>query len=1182
MPLVKSPSKEAFSANVSAERAAGKPMKQALAIAYSVKRRAGKYAEGGEVEEPGESYDPAQAALRPRIVVNYHQPRPVTKEEFPEEARPAQLSAKNKLARAVETKVPETREEAYAQRDWTKKAFGVQALGEDDDFINGMLFNPASWVASAKDHAEGAAAKADYAREKQPLTPGLAPALDPSSWFYRGPVGAQNPYMAPAQMDALLGGLDVANIAPLGGLTKLRKPASAVAKTLGAEQKNEPVAFAGMQNEHHLVMPGKEAKTPPPDFIDTAQAKMEPDHGLGTNPGRFGTINGQRYYFKHATDPEHARNEVLIGRMYSLAGVPSADLSLTKAANGKVGVASKAVKGVQLSEWEKANPDYSKLPGLHENLVVDAWLRNWDAVGIGPENHHGNVMVVDGKAMKIDPGGGGRFRGRGTLKDDQFGTADAIPDIHAMINTEKTDAFKGVSEEDLVKGAQKVANINPVELKQLFDRFGPSDPKTSQLMYERMLERRKSIMDHFRVKPKHGPEVAPSLEDEIAALVKKDVKPSPKTMDTEFGKATEINDPDDYWNSIMKETAADDIVAAKIPPMPKATMEPTTKKVSLAGGTINYAGGGEFLGKMGPNLYGLAKAGQLSAKDVKGLVGKLTKPSVDPIDAAGAIWDVAVVNPHSGEALFRALPNETKAFVGYMLKDFTSGGGGKSPFDNLTKVPGKFLFSHTSDPKFWGKPKAKKEKIKTAKDYTDKDIEDYYASMDEQASKEAGIAKGDPVLPKGKSAEIGETLNPWDSDLYPASEEWDKFLHVIPDFRKFKPDWEDLGKRVPTPNAENDPDKLGFHTLLRLFKGGSKSNPKELMNPPKGYHGEISNSLSDSSLIAKSYEKEGGISEYIAAPKKAMEVDWPKINGGSAEYSNHAMVKLLKAAKHRGADMVVVRNISDSGSHKLVTDANPWGLQTQYHVLDTSILRNPDAEFATRNLGKAWPMAGVAGGFLVVHGKDEGADKMKRGGGVGKLESALRVAKKYASGGPLDLMADKNDTNQFLPHTKGILASTVPGRTDKLPIKVKPGSYVIPADILSSSALGQGNTLAGSKMLDIGLAKHRGPRMGMFAGMGQHSMRSPAARAKSATPKLAQHSGQKRIPGMKQFAEGGEVDDGIPIIAAGGEYLVEPEVVQSIGGGDVQQGHDILDKFVKKVRAHNIKTLKALPGPKRS
>jgi len=40
MPLVKSPSKEAFRKNIKAEIKAGKPVKQAVAIAYSVKRAA--------------------------------------------------------------------------------------------------------------------------------------------------------------------------------------------------------------------------------------------------------------------------------------------------------------------------------------------------------------------------------------------------------------------------------------------------------------------------------------------------------------------------------------------------------------------------------------------------------------------------------------------------------------------------------------------------------------------------------------------------------------------------------------------------------------------------------------------------------------------------------------------------------------------------------------------------------------------------------------------------------------------------------------------------------------------------------------------------------------------------------------------------------------------------------------
>jgi hypothetical protein len=55
MPLIKGKSKAAFSKNVSTEMHAGKPQKQALAIAYSVKRKTAKkkMAYGGMAEEDG-------------------------------------------------------------------------------------------------------------------------------------------------------------------------------------------------------------------------------------------------------------------------------------------------------------------------------------------------------------------------------------------------------------------------------------------------------------------------------------------------------------------------------------------------------------------------------------------------------------------------------------------------------------------------------------------------------------------------------------------------------------------------------------------------------------------------------------------------------------------------------------------------------------------------------------------------------------------------------------------------------------------------------------------------------------------------------------------------------------------------------------------------------------------------
>src|SRR5262249_39170850 len=55
--------------------------------------------------------------------------------------------------------------------------------------------------------------------------------------------------------------------------------------------------------------------------------------------------------------------------------------------------------------------------------------------------------------------------------------------------------------------------------------------------------------------------------------------------------------------------------------------------------------------------------------------------------------------------------------------------------------------------------------------------------------------------------------------------------------------------------------------------------------------------------------------------------------------------------------------------------------------------------------------------------------------------------------------------------------------------------------------------------------------------------------------------------------------DSLPIMAAGGEYVVPPETVSEIGRGDVNHGQAVLDAFVKRVRAEHIAQLKKLPGP---
>lgn len=84
---------------------------------------------------------------------------------------------------------------------------------------------------------------------------------------------------------------------------------------------------------------------------------------------------------------------------------------------------------------------------------------------------------------------------------------------------------------------------------------------------------------------------------------------------------------------------------------------------------------------------------------------------------------------------------------------------------------------------------------------------------------------------------------------------------------------------------------------------------------------------------------------------------------------------------------------------------------------------------------------------------------------------------------------------------------------------------------------------------------------------------------------LANYKAQASSPQPQQapMSTGGHVHDGdaVPIVAAGGEYVIPPEDVQHLGNGSLEDGHKILDAFVKKMRKKTIRTLQSLPGPKK-
>jgi hypothetical protein len=124
--------------------------------------------------------------------------------------------------------------------------------------------------------------------------------------------------------------------------------------------------------------------------------------------------------------------------------------------------------------------------------------------------------------------------------------------------------------------------------------------------------------------------------------------------------------------------------------------------------------------------------------------------------------------------------------------------------------------------------------------------------------------------------------------------------------------------------------------------------------------------------------------------------------------------------------------------------------------------------------------------------------------------------------------------------------------------------------------MGEGNTMAGfrqAKRVFGGTPYEQSSPEPYGQGAAPYDQASPEPYEQGPDPYGAE---------MPTKAEGGGItDDLVPIVAAGGEYVITPEQVASIGKGDLDHGHKILDAFVKKTRAKTIDTLKKLPGPKK-
>jgi hypothetical protein len=209
----------------------------------------------------------------------------------------------------------------------------------------------------------------------------------------------------------------------------------------------------------------------------------------GSNPGgKFVDSSGTEWYCKFPSDPDVAKSEVLAAKLYGAAGVAGQDAMLVTK-DGKLGIASK------WHEVSKASPaELAKVDGVAAGFATDAWLGNWDVVGLGYDNLQ---VDANGKAMRVDAGGSLEYRAQGGKKS--FGNVvtelDSLRD--AKINPQAAKVFGHLSQADITASVAKVLKVSDAQIHALVNTYGPGTAADKKALAETLIARKADLLAKF-------------------------------------------------------------------------------------------------------------------------------------------------------------------------------------------------------------------------------------------------------------------------------------------------------------------------------------------------------------------------------------------------------------------------------------------------------------------------------------------------------------------------------------------------------------------------------------------------------------------------------------------------------------------------------------------------------------
>lgn len=244
----------------------------------------------------------------------------------------------------------------------------------------------------------------------------------------------------------------------------------------------------------------KAAKAPPPKPVESVPAETEINIGSltqigpqrGSNPGGLyqDTETGVKWYIKTPGSADNARNEVLAAKLYQAAGLEVPELQVIDW-QGQTSIASKIVDGL-----EQGTPDrLARATGTGEGFVVDAWLANWDVVGLS----YDNLLLRGSQVVRVDTGGALRYRAQGSMKGAAWG--DTVGELETLrdpaMNAQSARVFAQITRDDLVAGARRVLAVSESDIRELVRRYGPENQAEADKLVATLLARQSDIARRF-------------------------------------------------------------------------------------------------------------------------------------------------------------------------------------------------------------------------------------------------------------------------------------------------------------------------------------------------------------------------------------------------------------------------------------------------------------------------------------------------------------------------------------------------------------------------------------------------------------------------------------------------------------------------------------------------------------